>query len=85
MKKFNKNNRLKAFALAMAKFALLFLVAFTVENLVAQLLAGLDFTVLEFALNELGNTLAFKVLVKLVFFANQFFGKGKGSKKNHVK
>ena len=86
-KKLNKNNRFnrfKVFALTVAKYALLFAVSFAVEQFVANLLVGLDLAVVEFALNELGNTLAIKVLLKLFLLANFSFGKRKKSKKKRL-
>ena len=84
MKNLNNNklvNRTKAFALKFAKLALLLLVAFAVEQFVGHLFAGLDFAFAEFALSEFGNSLAVKLLVKVLFLANHFTGKGKKSNK----
>ena len=76
MKNLNKNklvNRAKATLFTLVKLAVLFAVSFAVEGFVTHLLAGLNFAVAEFLLNEVGNTLTLKVLLKLALFANHFF------------
>lgn len=85
MKNLNNNklvNRSKAFALNFAKLVLLLLVAFAVEQFVGHLFTGVDFAFAEFAVSEVGNSLAVKLLVKALLLANHFTGKGKKSNKD---
>lgn len=73
MKNLNKNklvDRLNKFALDFAKLALFFLISFLVEAAVNKFLAGYDSAVVSFALNELGNALVVKFLVKLLLAAH---------------
>ncbi len=71
----NRTNRAKAFAFKFAKLAFLLLVAFAVEQLVGHLFANVNFAFATFVLSEFGNSLAVKLLIKVLFLANQFTGK----------
>lgn len=82
MKYLNKNklvDRLNKFALDFAKLALLFLVSFLVELAVKKFLVGFDSAIIEFALNELGNALIVKSLIRLLLVANVL----RGNRNNH--
>ena len=82
MKKFNKNKKaanFKKLAFDFAKYALLFLIAFIVEQSVGHFLAGLDNAMLEFALNEFGNMVVLKILLKALMLAVSLRAKDKKS------
>lgn len=77
MKHLNKNklvDRLNKLALDFAKLALFFVIAFLVELAVEKFLVGFDSAILEFALNELGNAVVVKFLVRLLLVANALRG-----------
>lgn len=82
MKHLNKNklvDRLNKLALDFAKLALFFVIAFLVELAVEKFLVGFDSAILEFALNELGNAVVVKFLVRLLLVANAL----RGNRLNH--
>lgn len=84
MKHLNKNklvDRLNKLALDFAKLALFFVIAFLVELAVEKFLVGFDSAILEFALNELGNAVVVKFLVRLLLVANAL----RGNRLNHKK
>ena len=82
MKKFNKNKKavnFKKIAFDFAKHALLFVIAFLVEQSVGHFLVGLDSSILEFALNELSNMVVLKILFRVLVLATSLRAKGKKS------
>lgn len=84
MKHLNKNklvDRLNKLALDFAKLALFFVIAFLVELAVEKFLVGFDSAILEFALNELGNAVVVKFLVRLLLVANAL----RSNRLNHKK
>ena len=72
-------DRLNKLALDFAKLALFFVIAFLVELAVEKFLVGFDSAILEFALNELGNAVVVKFLVRLLLVANAL----RGNRLNH--
>lgn len=82
MKKFNKNKKavnFKKLAFDFAKNALLLLIAFIVEQAVGHFLVGLDSAVLDFALNEFGNMIVLKALLKVLMLIAALRAKNKKS------
>lgn len=81
--KLNKNKKavnFKKIAFDFAKHALLFAIAFIIEQSVGHLLVGMDSSVLEFALNELSNMVAIKIFYKIFLLANSLRAKNKDGK-----
>lgn len=73
MKNLNKNklvDRLNKLAVDFIKLAAFFLISFMVELAVNKFLAGFDSAVISFVLNELGNALVIKFLVRLLIALN---------------
>ncbi len=73
MKNLNNNklvDKFNKFAVDFAKLALFFLISFVVEIAVKKFLVGFDSAILEFALNELGNALVVKFLIRLLIVSN---------------
>lgn len=64
MKKLKKTE-VKKTAFKALEIAALFVVAFAVEQLVGLILTGFEMAILEFALNEAGNAVIIKLLLKL--------------------
>lgn len=84
MKNLNNNklvNRFNKFALEFVKLAAFFLISFLVEQTVKHFLGGVDSAILEFALNELGNALVVKSVVRLLLALNLMRVEEKDAKK----